>query len=334
MTEQSVDEADVHCRPAESWAEARRTAVTAGRAFEHRNPEGRFFHSRIVDAPGLPLENTLLVEVDDRLAGALQIYERQVSVGDGTVTAGAIGNVHVLPEFRGRGRSKDLLAFAHDFMVERGYAFSILGAGVPELYEKAGWTPLPYEATEIQSSDSISGETASGRFRSYDHPVDLPAVSECYREAHGQVTGRFRRPSWLWREWIFGSETEVLNPDQIRVYEEDGSVTGYIVVRTEDESAECLETAYTGSDEDTLVRSCWEVVADGVESVTWHPPFQAPLPDAVSGAVDSRREDTEMVCGYDWETLSALADEPVRDNAGLVELVTDGPWYWSSVDAF
>jgi GNAT superfamily N-acetyltransferase len=353
----SGPEPDVSCRPARNWDEVRRTAVTAGRAFEARKPEGPFFHARIVDAPGLPLENTLLLLVDETLAGGLQIYERQVRIGEGTVTAGAIGNVHVLPEYRGQGLSRELLAYTHEFIEERGYAFSILGAGVPELYESAGWTPLPYEETVVE--DPTGGDPASdpefdaaepGRFRPYRHDADLPALQRCYRSATDSVSGRFRRPEWLWRDWSFGTETSILDPVQVQVYEEDGTVTGYLVTdrdggdepegsaeADEPTTVECIETAYAGDDEESFHRTCWHAIVAGPADagrVVWHPPFPSTIEDGLDASVEREVEDTEMVAGYDWATLSALADRSVGDDDDLVGCITDCQWYWSSVDAF
>jgi GNAT superfamily N-acetyltransferase len=359
MTGEDSDGADpaVTCRPARNWDEVRRTAVTAGRAFEPRKPEGPFFHSRIVDAPGLPLENTLLLEVDGTLAGGLQIYERQVHVGDGTVTAGAIGNVHILPEYRGQGLSRELLAYTHEFIEERGYAFSILGAGVPELYESAGWTPLPYEETVVEAPtgddpafDPEFDGAEPDRLRAYRHDADLRALEACYRTAADGVSGRFRRPEWLWRDWVFGEQTSVLDPEQVQVYEEDGRITGYLVTdrdegdepdgtadADEPTTVECVETAYVGDDEATFQQTCWHAIAGGAadtERVVWHPPFPSAIEDGIDASIDRVLEDTEMVAGYDWATLSALADRPISDDQDLVDCVTDGPWYWSAVDAF
>jgi GNAT superfamily N-acetyltransferase len=321
---------DVQIRPARSWDEVRRTAVTAGQAFDDRRPAGPFFHARIVDAPGLPLENTLLLTVDGTLAGGLQIYERQVTVGTGTVTAGAIANVHVLPEFRGQGLSKRLLAGTNAFLEDRGYALSILGAAIHDLYADAGWTSLPHEETLLEAPTTVDGG-ASERLRPYRHDADLPAVVRCYRSDHAGVTGRFRRPEWLWRGWMLDPETKVLDPDQLRVYEEDGAVTGYAVLDGAGES--CIETAYAGDDRETFQRTCWNAVAADADSVEWHPALP-PAVEAAVGTGETSLDDHMMVRGYDWETLSAVSGTEVRDTDALVEVVTDGEWYWSDVDAF
>lgn len=332
--------ADVTVRSARNWDEVRRTAVGAGRAFDGRRPEGRFFHERVVGAPALPMENTLLLFVDGDLASSLQVYERSAVVGGAPVTAGAIGNVFTLPEHRGEGRGTRLLEFAREFLAEKGYPFSMLLSGLDEFYGGAGWRACPSTVGVVDDPPTLAsdggGDGGAGEWRAFDPDEDLDAVLATYREGVDRE-GRFIRPRSLWEGWTFAPEKEVVDPERVRLRVRDGRVTGYLVRRDREGVVHCQETAFRGPADERAAfdAACWNELAASADRVAWHPPLPAGLRDdvaAAGGEVTETTDDHCMVQVHDARALDALAG--VTTTAGLVEHLRDSDWYWSGVDAF
>lgn len=325
---------EVTVRSARHWDEVRRTAVGAERAFDDRRPEGIFFHDRIVRAPALPLENTLCLFVDGRLAGALQVYERSVVVGGVPLTAAAIGNVFTLPEYRGEGYGARLLEATRAFLTEQGYPFSVLLSGHDGFYEGSGWRVCPSTVTTVADASAVPG-APSGTWRSFDPETDLDAVAEIYRDwvAH---EGHFLRPRSLWEQWTFAPEKAVLDPDAVRVRVRDGRPVGYLVAREEDGRTDCLEVAFrAGTDRQAFAAACWNELADADARIGWHPPLPDSLRTALAddgASVSEITTDHCMMQVHDSRALDALVN--VETTEQFVEHLADSDWYWSAVDAF
>lgn len=85
--------------------------------------------------------------LDDRLVSGVHVCPRLLEWRGSTLRCGGIANVATLPEYRGRGLSRALLAQSLDLMWETECGFSLLFTGVPSHYSALGWeqvaTPGP-----------------------------------------------------------------------------------------------------------------------------------------------------------------------------------------------
>lgn len=326
---------NISIRSARSWTEVGRTAAGAGRAFDGRNAAGSFFRGRTVDAPALPLENTLVLFVDDDLAGALQIYERRLELAGVPLPAGAIGNVFTLPAYRGEGHGRRLLDAAREFLAEKGYPVSLLRTSIHEFYGGAGWQVCPSPVHVVVDPPGL--DATAGEWTDFDPDVDLDTLAAVYREGTDRE-GRFRRPRSLWDGWTFDPRTEVLDPEQVDLYLHEGRCVGYLVSQPKNGATECLEVAYRGPSgmAGEFYAACWnELVADEPAEINWRPSLPEDLHAGLEAAgVEIERTANErcMVGVHDERPLARLVD--VTTTAGLVDRLRGSDWYWSEVDAF
>ncbi|MFI1094157.1 GNAT family N-acetyltransferase [Streptomyces sp. NPDC020917] len=84
---------------------------------------------------------TFLAEDDSgRVVSALHYLPRPIRSATGRPQrVGCLGSVATLPDARGRGHVRRLLAAAVDAMTADGCAWSLLFTGTPQVYEAAGW---------------------------------------------------------------------------------------------------------------------------------------------------------------------------------------------------
>jgi len=326
---------DVDLGPARDWEEVRRAAIGAGRTFPNRVPEEPFFFERTVRAPTLPLENTVLLRTDGRIASQLQVYERQLRVGDARAWTGAIGNVYTLPEYQGEGLGTRLLEYTREYLADRGYALSVLHTGVPEFYRRAGWEPVPFDRHRVDDPAPAAGEGADA-FEPFE-PADLDRLIELYRASRGTEPGSVYRPRLLWTDWILDPSMEVVaDPRQVQLYRPDGDAEGYAVVDETDGGVACLEVGYAGDDEASFLAACWALLgerAGASGAVEWHPPVADAL-DELAGGFESRNRSGDMVQVHAPGDVSRLTGGDVEDTADLVEYLDRGGFYWSNVDSF
>jgi GNAT superfamily N-acetyltransferase len=326
-------------RHARDWAEVRRAAVGAGRAFPNRTPEEEYFYAYTLRAPGLSLDNVYLAVLEGTVVSQVLVHERTVRVGQFPARMGAIGAVYTLPEHRGNGYAGRLLEYVRSALDEKGFAYSMLhtGSGIQALYRGHGWEEVFYPRYVVDAPPS--GEGPTGRFRAFDRERDLAAVAACYRTEHGDSEGAMYRPRHYWLDWILDPEKEVLGDGRIRVYEEAGAVTGYLASHpagtddTDDDGRECLEVAYRGDDRRSFLLACWDALA-GAGSVTWHPPLLDAVRSAVDGGVERERCEGTMVQLHDAALVSRLAGEPVETTGALVERLDAAGFLALPLDAF
>ncbi len=101
-----------------------------------------FSHSRAWHGSA-PTFSAVVVEGDEVIAH-LGVVERRVTVGGTLVDVAGLQNVCVLPEHRGRGFCREMLAAAMAEAKGRGVDFGLLfcvAATVP-VYERSGWQRL------------------------------------------------------------------------------------------------------------------------------------------------------------------------------------------------
>lgn len=323
----------VEIRSASDWDEVEETAARAGRAFPGETFE--LFRRRTMDAPSLPLENTLLLLVDGEIASSLQIYQRQCFLGGRLEHVGAIGNVMTIPEYRGEGHASTLLRSAVSFLIERGVPVSFL-IGDPEFYSRLGWRRLPSTkrvATDPPTLPSRSDADATWIPFNEDR---LSELVDLYRRSFGQRDGTFARPSALWNGWIFH---ELVDRDDVLIYEEGGEVRGYLAYSVTEGAAVCHETGYLGADEERFRVDCWNALSEREQGrIVWEPPLGV-LSDSLNDAGVSRSEETMLEATGEAPMVRlhdgcSLDGGRVDSTGELASRVARPDWFWSTLNKF
>jgi len=323
-------------RHARRWEEVHESIRGAERAFPRRSPDDQFFEKRVLEAPSLPLHNTMLLYNDGRLASSLQMYERVLEFGGHPVWTAALGNVHTVPEHQGLGFGSRLLSATRETIADRGYAISILKTGKTGFYADHGWEPVGQVRLRCVDPRPIDVDS-QGRwlpFRSDDH---LEAVRQLYTEETRGVDGRVRRPASYWTDWILCPDKETHSEDDLLVFEEDGEIAGYLVWQQVEGAVTVQEFVYCGSDRFAAVGTAWNRLLQETDGpLRWDPPTQilrAEVGDDVE--IESDYSPHLMLQLHDEQHLSQLIGQSISTTEDLITHLTDDDrWYWSTVDQF
>jgi predicted acetyltransferase len=321
-------------RSASDWDEVEETAARAGRAFPDETFE--LFRRRTMDAPSLPLENTLLLLIDGEIASSLQIYQRQCFLGGRLEHVGAIGNVMTLPEHRGDGHASTLLRSAVSFLVERGVPVSFL-IGDPGFYSRLGWRRLPSTKRVVADPPTLpSRSDADATWIPFDAADHLDELVSVYRRSFGERDGTFARPFTLWNGWIF---RELVDRDDVLLYEEGGEIRGYLAYSVTGEAVVCHEIGYLGGDEERFHIDCWNAIRERErERIVWEPPLGV-VADSLADAGATRSEETMLDATGEAPMVRlhdgcSLDGGKVNSTAELADQIVGPDWFWPTLDKF
>lgn len=145
------------------------------------------------------------------------------------------------------------------------------------------------------------------------------------------------RTKEFWRRWIFGSDTEVLSPEQVRLYRPDGAVEGYIVAG-DGERTTCHEFGYVGDDSEVFLLDAWNALCDRSDGpVAWVPPQIQRVRDELAAYGCTFEERNEFRCllqVHTPELLSSACGSRIAATAELRRHLAFEDWYWSPADSF
>ncbi|MFJ6215883.1 GNAT family N-acetyltransferase [Streptomyces sp. NPDC092296] len=160
---------------------------------------------------------TFVAAEDGRVVSVVHYLPRPIRSAAGTVDrVGCVGSVATLPEARGRGHVRHLLAAAVRTMAEDGCGWSLLFTGTPRVYETSGWSvfPLPAwtgplavpaQAVPAQAGPTQADSPPAALGVRPARPGDLPAL-RALRAAYdrdrplttvrSEEDWRYRIPAW------------------------------------------------------------------------------------------------------------------------------------------
>ncbi len=123
-----------------------------------------------------------------------------------------------------------------------GFAYSLLRAYQPILYERHGWAPLEQDLTRAQLPPVSTGSLTIAPFTD----DDLPEVMRLYEETNAERTGPAIRSPEYWR-----AQLQWLQEDRdgfLVARADDGVLAGYVRSRTGPHAAEILELGVAAGD--------------------------------------------------------------------------------------
>lgn len=325
---------DLTIRSASTWNEVESGARLASRAFRSEHQTESFFRSRTIEAPALPIENTILAYQDEQLVGQLQIYQRRLRIGSGEVPFGAIGNVAVDPRHQDAGIGTQLLDYTKWFLNDNGYPASILLAGpaLESFYGHRGWESVTFPLSECSQVDTPNATAQS--FRPFSLEADFSTLRELYRSSAGNRPGSVVRSEAYWRQWCLDPEMAISHPDFVKLYQPTTTVTGYLIYKDRDSALHLLEHGYRGRNQRDFRQAVWDYLANRTDTITWHPPTLGGVDRCPAGAVSYEQLRGRMVQVHDAETITSLSGLAINSTTDLVEILGTDDFYWSPVDAF
>lgn len=213
-----------------------------------------YFEPFYLNDPTYRPEHSWVVEEDGRFLAHLRVFDRMVRVGGTGLRVAAIGNVITAPDQRGRGHAGRLLEAMLQELPTEGFAYSLLRAYQPTLYERYGWAPMEEELVQAELRPFDPGSVAIAPYTA----AELPEVMRLYEETNAQRTGPTIRSPEYWRgqlEWLEEDRDGFLVARR-----EDATLVGYVRSRARQDAAEILELGLRAGD-DAVGRALLSAVA-------------------------------------------------------------------------
>ena len=160
----------------------------------------------------------------DRVVAACGCYHISVRIDGAVEPACAVGSVHTLPEFRGRGFAPRLVDFAESQERLAGKTFSLLYSDIgPAYYERLGYRRCPAAQGWANSVESLTVPPPNCRLVRFQAAQESTPLAEMYDRGHDRYMMSIARSPDYWRYLL------AQNPDdEFYFLEMDGKRTGYV----------------------------------------------------------------------------------------------------------
>ncbi len=155
-----------------------------------------------MDDPLYEPGDRLVARRDGQLAGHLHIVKRVMHFGSLRVPIAEVRHLGVLPEFRGQGIGRRLLAAAEEKMVEDGAQLGLLRTLAPRLTLRGGWVVCGRHCFSTATSRNILARlmTPAPVSESPLAPVERPLTIRLWRQveqdALGELYNRSTAGTW------------------------------------------------------------------------------------------------------------------------------------------
>ena len=194
-----------------------------------------YFAPFYLSDPSYRPECSWLVEEGGRLVAHLRVFDRVIRAGGTGLRVACVGNVITAPEGRGRGHAGRLLEAMLAEIPAEGFAYSLLRAYRPDLYERYGWPSIQSELVRA----TLPPEGAHAPDIEPFVEEDLPEVMSIYDATNAGRSGTTVRSPGYWR-----AQLEWLNEDRegfLVARGSDGAPAGYVRSHAGREDVEVLE---------------------------------------------------------------------------------------------
>jgi predicted N-acetyltransferase YhbS len=166
---------------------------------------------------------TYVGTLDGRVVAACGCFHVSVRI-DGTVErACAVGSVHTLPEFRGRGFAPRVLAFAETRERQAGKTFSLLYSDIsPAYYERLGYRRCAAAQGWVSPAESNAERPVMCELRQFRPAERLSILIDLYERAHRRFPLSIARSSDYWHYLL------AQNPEDEFYFLIQGKPLGYV----------------------------------------------------------------------------------------------------------
>src|SRR6266498_954265 len=210
---------------------------TGAAAFASEFEEGEFERNQKV----MPVDRFLVAYDDRRPVGTAAAYPFELTIPGGTIRAGGVSWVAVMPSHRRRGILTQFMQHQLNALHEAGEPVAILWTSESAIYGRFGYGI---------SAPALSMEADRGRFRLRDDPgatgtmrlIDTDEAAKVLPPIHDRarpdVPGMLARTEAWWTEFKLADPKEWrrgAGPKFFALYERDGEPEGYTIYRVKDE---------------------------------------------------------------------------------------------------
>jgi GNAT superfamily N-acetyltransferase len=162
--------------------------------------------------------------LDGRVVTACGCYQVPVRIDGALESACAVGSVHTLAEFRGRGFAPQLLAFAESQERSAGRAFSLLYSDIGHAYyARLGYRSCSAAQGWVDPRESKATPSSGSCLVRFSRGEELPTLMELYDRGHVGRSLSIARSAEYWR-YLFAQDSQ----DEFYFVEASGQREGYV----------------------------------------------------------------------------------------------------------
>jgi predicted N-acetyltransferase YhbS len=162
--------------------------------------------------------------LDGRVVTACGCYQAQVCIDGAVEKACAVGSVHTLADFRGRGFAPRLLAFAESQERSAGKTFSLLYSDIGfSYYERLGYRRCSASQGWVNPRESEATPSSAVHLVRFSRGEELATLMELYDQGHTGLPLSIARSAEYWR-YLFAQDPQ----DEFCFVEANGQRVGYV----------------------------------------------------------------------------------------------------------
>ena len=306
-----------------------------------------------LDDPFYEPSDRQIVRCGLRVIAHAQVTKRVMRLGPLALPVANLWSMGTLPEHRGQGYARRVLAAAQHEMSNDGALLGLLRTSVPKFFRAAGWAVCGRHSRSqartrdvlaqlVQSSpaDNNSPEKPlPARVRPW-RQVELPALMRLYAEHSARVPGAIERSEAYWR-WLISCKrfdqifVAVHGPDRHELDDTRSPIVGYVVTRDDEVLELVTHSEHPAVGPCLLARACGESVERDLHNVAFYAPPNDPMHEVFRQAGGTHvwhevhQGEVGMVKVFDrWQLLRQLAPllHERAECAGLARPCELGLW--------
>jgi len=189
----------------------------------------------------MPLERFLAAYDDGKPVGTAAAFPFDLTVPGGTLRAGGVTWVAVMPSHRRRGILTQFMQYQLNDLHERGEPLAILWASEPVIYGRFGYgVAAPVMSIEADRARFRFRDDpgATGTVRLVDSAEAAKVFPGIYDSIRTGIPGMFARTPAMWTEYKLADQKEWqegASPKFFALYEREGKPEGYAIYRVKNE---------------------------------------------------------------------------------------------------
>lgn len=244
-------------------------------------PTGDSFCASLED-PRYEPSHRIVAHRGSELVGHALAAPRTLGFGAARLEAVWLKWLAVLPEFRGRGLARRMLAALDQMLTQRQCALGLLATDQGAIFATAGWQWLATLRPVRDATRDVLSRllvTAAGSGETYAirpwRQVELPGVMRVYRQATVGNWFAAQRDEAYWR-WLVGRHdvgriwVALRGPDRLDLSMADAPIVGYAIIKDDRVLEVAGDPEHPAARVQLLTRACSEAIERDLHSIELH----------------------------------------------------------------
>lgn len=248
-----------------------------------QGPTRNEFRSSLED-PFYEPHDRLLIKQGDRITGHVHLTHRVMQFGPVRIPVARLGWLATLPECRGRGQGRRLLAEAERRMAQSGALVGWLHTAIPRFFRRTGWALCGRHSYSRAGARAVLARLLDRglprRRRLQIRPWrrwEQAALVRIYNQKLDGSYGALERTDAYWR-WLIRREAHdqiyvaLDGPDPLDLEETSTRIAGYAATRGERIVELIVEPKWRRAAADLLARCCRDAIEHDRQTVVLYAP--------------------------------------------------------------